>query len=438
MQVVRVHADRVHDGVRRLGCDPVAAVEVVEESALDLVDAVASRPQTVEDAVGWWFARARALGRKVVSRSADLPLGGGVLAVDDDQQVLAEALDQLPEASRWALLLRDSYDLPATSVGAALGVDADTAMELVARARLEFLPLVDDEPAPPVPTHQGSLGSLARIAEGGPVAAEDAAARRHALSCESCRMLTDGLQRAHLLLTGVAVAALPADERSALLGRVEDAAYAALPTAAALQAEQEAWLLEEDDDEPPRLFSPLLVLLSLVLAVLLGIGAGLVLSRAGGVGALVGGGGTAPEDVVLLQPPSPPPQPLVSPPPVVQPLPRTTVFLVPPPQPSPPPPSPRPSPTAQPLTLTVDPEAGPDGATLSVSGTGWTPGATVLLEYLDPTGTPTGSESTVTVASDGTFTGTLVAEDPNDLPGEHVVRASDGEVQAEATYDASP
>ena len=401
MAVVRVHADRVHDAVRRLGCSGDAAVQVVQDSAVDLVEAVASRPETVEDAVGWWFARARALARRTAASSPDLPLGGGVLAVDEDQEVLAEALDQLPEQQRWALLLRDAYDLPVASVGAALGGDPATAMDQVARARLEFLPLVDDEPAPRVPPHQSELGSLARIAEGGPVAAADATARRHALSCESCRSLTDSLQRAHLLLTGLAVAALPERERAPLIARVEDLAYRRLPTTAQLVAAQQAYALEEEEDVEPRLFSPLLVTLSLVLAVLLGLGVGLLLSRTGGVGSLVGSGGTAPEDVELLAPPSPAPEQLVSPPPVVAPRPRTTVFVIPPPRPVPPPPPATPSPTAAPLAVSVDPSSGPDGATLTVTGTGWTPGATVRLEYLDPTGLPTGSESSVVVDDAG-------------------------------------
>lgn len=435
---IRVHADRVHDAVRRIGCDPQAAVQVVEESAVDLVEVVAARPETVEDAVGWWFARARALGRRVATRSADLPLGGGVLAVDEDQEVLAEALEGLPERERVALLLRDSYDLPATSVGSALGTDADGAMELVGRARLAFLPLVDDEPAPPVPAHQGDLAALARIAEGGPVAARDATVRRHALSCDGCRTLTDGLQRAHRLLTGLTVVALPEGERDALLGRVEEQAYALLPTTASLllaSEQQEYW----EDDEDPRLFSPLLVLLSLVVAVLLGLGIGLLASRAGGVGSLLDGGGRAAAEVELLVPPTPVPETLVSPPTVEPPRPRTTVFLIPPSPPPPPPepsPPPSPAPAQDPLALTVDPSSGPNGARLTVTGTGFLPGAEVTLVYLDPTGAPTGSRAVVTADARGRFTGELTAQDPNNLPGQHTVQASDGERTAEATYDA--
>lgn len=439
---VRVHADRVHDAVRRLGCGPAAAVEVVETSALDLVDVVAVRPETVQDAVGWWFARARALGRRVATRTPDLPLGGGVLSVDEDQKILAEALDQLPERERVALLLRDSYDLPAVSVGAALGTDADGAMDLVGRARLAFLPLVDNEPAPPVPTHQRDLAALARLGQGGQVAARDATARRHALSCKACRSITDGQQRAHLLLTGLTVAALSEADRTGVLSRVEAAAYAALPTTAALvlAGEQEQ---EWADDEEPRLFSPLLALLCLVLAGLLGLGLGLLLTRSGADG--LTGAGIAPDDVQLISPPATTAAPLVSPPTLQFPAPRTTVFVIPPPRPRP---SPRPSPPPPPTTsapapeeelgISIDAESGPNGALLTVDGTGWAPGSDVLLEYLDPTGMPTGSEALVTVGDDGSFTAEIAAQDPANLPGEHVVRASDGELVAEATYDAQP
>lgn len=433
---IRVHADRVHDAVRRIGCDADAAVQVVEESAVDLVEVVAARPETVDDAVGWWFARARALGRRVATRSADLPLGGGVLSVDEDQQILAEALDELPERERVALLLRDSYDLPATSVGAALGTDEHGAMEVVGRARLAFLPLVDDEPALAVPAHQADLGALARIGEGGPVAARDATVRRHALSCDACREITDGQQRAHQLLSGLTVIALPEADRVGVLSRVEAQAYAVLPSAAALVADDEAedyW----DDDEEPRLLSPLLVLLALVVAGMLGLGLGILLSRTGGVGALLGDTGRAAEDVQLVQPPSRPPQVLVSPPVVQAPAPQTSVFVI-PPSPSPSPtPSPSPAPAVDPLTLTVDPTSGPNGATLTVNGTGWTPGGEVLVEYLDPTGTPTGSQSVVVADARGRFTGEITAQDPNNLPGRHTIRASDGAQTAEAAYDAT-
>ena len=435
---VRVHLDRVHDVVRRLGCGPAEALEVVQGSALDLVDVVATQPEAVEDAVGWWFARARERGSRMTARDPDLPLGGGVLAVDDDQVVLAEALDQLPERERVALLLRDSYDLPDATVGAALGTDALGAMVLVGRARLALVPLVDDGPAPQVAAHQEDLGALARLGEGGPVAARDATVRRHALSCASCRTVTDAQQRAHQLLTGLTVVALPEADRADVLAGVERAAYACLPSSAALLLrgqEQEELALEQDER---RLFSPLLALLSLVLAALLGLGVGLLLSRDDGPRELTGAEGGLPPGVQLLSP-SPMPPPVSASPRTVAPAPpSTTVFAVPPPSPSPLP-SPSPSPVvsapAQP-GLSVDPASGPNGTVLTVSGTGWTPAAEIAVEYLDPVGVATGSQTTAIVDGEGRFTAQLTAQDPNNLPGTHVVRATDGVAVAETGFDA--
>ena len=437
----RVHLDRVHDAVRRLGCGPQEALEVVETSAVDLVEIVAAQPEAVEDAVGWWFARARELGRRVAARTPDLPLGGGVLAVDDDQVVLAEALDQLPERERVALLLRDSYDLPDTTVGAALGTDAVGAMALVGRARLAFLPLVDDEPAPAVAAHQDDLGALARLGESGPVAARDATVRRHALSCDSCRAVTDAQQRAHLLLTGLTVVALPDADRAGVLARVELAAYASLPSSAALLLrgqEQQELELELDDR---RLFSPLLALLCLVLAALLGLGVGLLLSRDDGATELTGGPGGLPGGVRLLSPSPVPTAVASSPRTVAPPPPETTVFDVPPPSPSPvPSPSPQPpglSPApAEPLGISLDQTSGPNGTVLVVTGTGWSPDAEIALDYLDPVGQPTGSQTTAIVDADGRFTAQLTAQDPGNLPGRHSVRASDGVATAETGFDA--
>ena len=382
---VRIHADRVHDFVRRLGCSPAAAVEVVETSALDLVDAVATAPETVPDGVGWWFGRARALGRRVSDTGQELPLGGGVLSADQDQAVLAETLDALPERERVALLLRDSYALSATAVGLALGTDADTGMETVGRARLAFLAAVGDEDVLPSAGHALQLGALARLGESGPVAATDATARRHAQACAICRSVWEGQARAHSMLAGLTVVALPEDLRDGVLGRVDAQARAALPTAAELFISDDD---EHIDEARSRWLIPLYVLGAIVTAVVVGTIIGLLLSRSPGGGSKAGSNdpNVLPE-VTAAALPSTSPLPTTFP--TLSGNPSPTVFFVTPsPSPgataggSPPPFSPEPA--TEPLTLSADPTGGPNGTTVTLQGTGWSPRAAVTIDYLDP------------------------------------------------------
>lgn len=438
-QAVRVHLDRVHDLVRRLGADAQAAVEVVETSAVDLVEVVAAQPEAVEDAVGWWVARARVLTRRVADRAADLPRGGGLLSSDSDQRVLAEGLERLPERDRIALLLRDSYDLPAVSTGAALGTDAGGAMALVAQARLVFLEVVDDEASPAVPSHQSDVAALARLGEGGSVAAADATARRHAMSCPACRAVTDAQQRAHLLLTGLTVIALPSSDRAAILDRTQELTYALLPTRDEL-AEYEHRLFEIEQEQDPRLLSPLLAVLGIVLAVLGGLGLGLLLSRGSGVDTLAGADGRLPAGVPLLSPSPARAASLPSPPEVSPGPPETRVFVIASPSPSPAPvplpPPPSPEPQVEQLAINVDPGSGPNGTTMTIDGAGWTPGVEVTLTYLDPLGNDTGSSTGAVPDTGGRFTVALGAVDPTNTPGDHTVRASDGSQRTSATFTA--
>lgn len=432
--VVRVHVDRVHDAVRRLGCGPRAAVDVVETSALDLVDVVAGHPETVQDAVGWWFARARALGHEAAAGTVEPPVGHGLLAVDAEQSRVAAALEDLPEEQRVPLLLRDSYDLPPSSVGAALGVDADAAMALVARARLALLPLLDDAPAPELPDHQEDPAALGRLGEGRPVAARDAGARRHALSCDGCRRVVDAQERAHHLLAGLTVVALDDAERQALLSRVEQASYAALPTRSALVLRGRE---PGRADGSARTLSPGAALLAIALAVALGLGAGLVLSRERQAVEPVGAQDPLPPGVALVSPPPEPTATPASPPTATAPAPATSVFTVPSPSP---PPSPAPSPAPAPppveeLGIALDPTSGPNGQTIAVVGVGWPPGEEVAVDYLDSLGEPTGSRATAVADAQGRFRTELAALDPSSVPGPHAVLAAAGDAQAEATYD---
>ncbi len=436
--MVRVHADRVHDAVRRLGCGPAAAVEVVEQSALDLVDA-ARQPAEVGDLVGWWFARARTLGRSLAGGDDDLPLGGGVLSGDDNQVRLAEALELRPERERAALLLRDSYDLPAAAVGTALGQDANAAMEVVGAARLAFLPALLGGTATSLSDHAVDLGALARLSEGGQLAARDATTRRHVQSCNRCGDAMDAMERARRLLTGLTVVALPDAERESLLARVEARARQVLPATV-----PEPEYAEGDwDDEPGRRFSLSLILLGLVVATGLGIGIGLLVSRNGnGTEAL--SANTLP--IVTAAPalslaPGPPRTPTVPASPTLSPTPRVFTLT----------PSPTVAPTVtatatatvgptitqEPLSLVLSPDTGPNDTPITVTGTGWTPGQTVTVVYRQSVGNQPGSSATVQVDERGRFTASLTAHDNQAIPGAHTVTAADDVHQENATFTAT-
>jgi hypothetical protein len=188
----------------------------------------------------------------------------------------------------------------------------------------------------------------------------------------------------------------------------------------------------------PRLFSPLLVALSIVLAGLVGLGAGLVLVRSNSAESASASDLPA---LLITPPPSAPAGP-VSPPPLQFPAPETSVFTLAPPAPSPSPtPSPEPEPEPEPApapALRIDPAEGPNGVTVSVAGTGWEPFVEITLEYLDLTGSPTGSSGLATADQSGSFTTSLAVQDPTGTPGDHVVRATAGDAVGEGVYRALP
>lgn len=437
MAAVRVHADRVHDAVRRLGAPPEAATQVVLTSAVELVDTVAARPESVPDPVGWWFARARALGRTAVGAGADdeLPVGGGVLGGDANQLRLAQALENRPERDRAALLLRDSYDLPATAVGTALGVDPATAMEIVGAARLAFLPALLGGAPVSVADHSVDLGALARLGEGGAVAARDATTRRHVQSCSRCTDVLDAQERARRLLSGLTVVAMPDAAREELLGTVQARAQAALPAAVPEEVEE----YDDEDDELRRPYSRSLLTLGLLAAIGIGVGIGIAANRDVTISPAqaVQGVPHITEAPALTAPPRTAPTPVLTP--SVSPTPRVYVIT----------PSPTPTPTdtatasaqptvsLEPLSLELVPSTGPNETEMTVNGRGWNPGSFVTVEYHLTVGNGTGSTATVLVDERGRFTTLLAAHDPNGLPGAHQVTADDGAHQASATFTAT-
>lgn len=428
--VVRVHADRVHDAVRRLGCDPDTSVRVVETAALELVDTAARHPAAVPDLVGWLYARARTLGRGSQNDDDALPVGGGVLGGDDAQVRLAEALEARPARDRAALLLRDSYQLPIRSVATVLGTDAETAAEVVGAARLALLPALAGTTSP-TPEHHVPLADLARLAEGGRGATKEAGgARRHVQGCERCAEVVDAQERARRLLTGLTVVALPDADRERLLAEVEERAAALLPAAPPPAEDGDiTWV-----DAPRRPYSLSLMALGLVLAVGIGVGLGALLGRDGGITAL---GGQEP-----VPPVTPAPVITAVPPatasPTASPSPR--VFQV---TPSPTPtPTPTPVPTstdsAVPLTLQLDPSSGPANSELTVSGQGWNPAAEVVVRFMNQVGGTAGATVTAVTDLTGSFVVSLTAHDDNGLVGAHNVVADDGTHTATATFTIMP
>ena len=456
LATVRVHADRVHDLVRRLGCGPAAALQIVEMSALDLVAAQAGEPASTQadptaaaDPVGWWFARGRELARSTTDARDEIAIGAGFLSTDTGQARLAGALDERPEVERVLLLLRDAYDLPAASVGRVLGLAPDDAMTAVGQARLALLPSLAGGPAAVLDAHTTDPAGLARLAEGGQVATPDATLRRHVQSCQRCGAVVGDQERARRLLRGLVVIALPDAAREQLLAVVTTAARATLSTATLPTAtlSPAALLTDAEPAVVPgrrRALSGPMLTVGLLLAVAVGLLVGFVLSRSPTA--------TAPSANDLLTSPTADPvrtlpavPTVTAPPPTATAQPTTSVFTITPtPAPitaptKPPVATTAPPPTvvAEPLSLALAPASGPNGTVVQVTGRGWKPGATVVIGYRDVLGGATGAGAQAVVDARGRFTTSLTADDPANLPGRHTVQARDGTHSADAVFTST-
>lgn len=394
---VASYADRAHDLARRAGCAPPAASEVVETAALDLLEALAARPETVGEIAGWLLGRTAALAARVGSHPGfDADPGAaarGVLASGPDQLRLAAAVASLAAPERLAVLLRDGYDLPFTAVAVALGRSPAAATALVARGRERL------------------AASYAGAAGAGP----DAGWR---------------------LAAALPVVALPDDERDGMLARVGERAAGVLPS-------PEEVLLAVEVARGRPVLAPGLVAAVILLAVLGG-----VLTAA----LTFGGGGMRTVELTPSPPPMLVPTSAAGPgggSPSASTTPSASATPSTPGSPTRPAPADTPSPTAPPAAarppspspavaaLTLDPTSGPNGTLVRVGGSGFTPGASVEVSYRGTLGQPTGSQTSALVGPDGTFTATLRASDPTGLPGRHGVVANDGERSASATFTAT-
>lgn len=428
--VVSAYADRVHDDVRRLGCTPAEAAEVVEQTALGLAERLRVRPHEIRDLVGTWFRDARVAAERAGTGVEEEDLAGaGIVQRSEDDAATRAALNALGERDRVALLLKDAYDLPYLSVAVALGLEQDAAAVVVARARLRFLRAVGDGPDDPAPGHEAELATAARLADGQLPHDAISGAERHVAKCATCGAAVPAMREARRLLSGLAILAMPDTDRDALIARAAAVAQRVLPTA------EEVAAAEEDDG---RVLPPMwLVSTSLGGAFVLGA----IVALAGGGTSLSGRGGAPSFD-----PGSPTPTATASatatatatPSRTASPTPTATATAT-----STATSSPSPTPTFEWFVgserITLSQTSGDNGATIQVRGSGWKPGERVDIRYLNALGGSTGQSAVAFPDNDGNFSVSLVCFDSQRLPGPHTVdsRNASGQ-QDDATYTAQP
>jgi hypothetical protein len=423
---VRVHADRVHDLLRRSGCGPEESVEVTEAYAFALMDALVNAPESVVDMAGWWFGRALELGRRVGDAAAEPSqeaAATSVLAGTTGEAQVRAALAGLPETERAAVMLRDGYDLPAQAVAVALHRDEAAASGLVGIGRLHLLGRYDDRPPPDLAGHSGrspaDLGTLTALADGTLPPARAVPLRRHLSACPACEEVVDGLAKARRLTAALPIIAMADDAREAMLDRVAVRAAQVLPSVDEVLA-----AVDEDDDTRPAI-APLAVVLVIVLALVLGVAVA-ALTRSGGGGVPAG---LAPTETSAPVQPSfavSSPAASVSATPTARP--STTASAK---------PTTRSTATARATStrqttqaaIVLSPTQGPRGTSITVTGSGWLPGDSVTIVY---TGPISQSRQSAVADSRGRFSAQVTANGL--VPGDYTVQASGSEATATANF----
>jgi hypothetical protein len=420
---VRVHADRVHDLLRRSGCGADESVEVTESYAVALIDALVNAPESVVDMAGWWFGRALELGRRLGETAAEPAdaASSSVLAGTPGEAAVRAALTDLPENERAAVVLRDAYDLPPQAVAVALRRDPEVAAGLVAAGRLHLVALYDDSRPPTLSGHTArtpvDFATLGQLADGTLPAPRTVPLRRHVAGCAACEEAVDALAKGRRLAAGLPIIAMPDEAREAMLERVSERAHAVLPTV------DDVLLAIEQDDETRPAVSPLVIVLFVVLALILGVAVAAVSRSSGG-----GGGNNASQ--------APPTVPSVTPSFSVSASPSGSASA-----------SPSvstggsTSPTARSsatssatsvaaqAAIGISPTQGPRNTVITVRGTGWTPNDIVTVVY---TGPISSSRQSATVDSRGHFTVQLTANGL--VPGDYTIQATGTNQSASATF----
>jgi DNA-directed RNA polymerase specialized sigma24 family protein len=441
-ELISRYADRAADLAVRLGAPDGQALQLVEDSALALIDQVAADPERVHDAVGTWLRDLRARADRARA-DAEPPAEGAppprrrrrtrtepATSVD----AVENALRSLDEEQALALLLRDSYDLPWSAVAVGLGLDEPQAAIVVADARQRFDEQLHRRPSVPLAHHAAvagvSAGALAQIADSdadsltgdSPIALR----ARHAARCAVCGAFLEVQRGSRRALAALPVRALPDGEHDQLLSRVTEFAGARLPAEPAPGGSVRGG--------PPGLVTAITLVGALAVGVT--------------IGTVTAGGGNQDVAPATTQPattasaaatngpasgsPTPSGTPSTSlsagpstsrsptPRPSLTVTPTRTAVVVPPTSAA----ASTSSPAAAAPAITLSPTGGRRGTAIRVTGVGFHPGAVVTVTYRDNLGL--GSSSvTATVSGQGTFAATVSASGTFD--GSHVVAANDGQ-----------
>lgn len=275
LAIVTTHLDRLHDAALRLGCSAAAAPATAQAAAVELVDDLASRPETVGDLVGGLYARCREIAGRAppAGLAADLTVvGTGPLAADRESEAIAAALADLPARRRLAVLLIDSYAVTYGQSSVALSLDVAETARSVALGRAALVADVDGRQTSELADHDIAVGDLGQLSDGSaPAGGRFAGLRRHVSTCASCAETLAIQTRGKAMLAALPVLTLPDADRAPALTTLGQRAGAALPSAEEVAAE-----LDGEVDWSP-LVPWWLWVGALVVAVLLGAGLGLLL-----------------------------------------------------------------------------------------------------------------------------------------------------------------
>jgi hypothetical protein len=236
----------------------------------DAASALPTRSGEIPDPLARWLVCAEALTG---------PAAGTGEVGDEDRasRPVRAALDELEPATQRVLVLRDGYDLPERTVAAVLGVEVGTARRRLAAARLALLTAYDGRPAPSPgdgPDCPTDFAVFAAVADGTLEAAQAACLRRHAYRCPRCEDVIDVEVRARRMVAALPTATLSVAARQALVAAARGAASDVAPGVRRRAASRRFAV-------PPAVAG-----LTAAVALVAGVGAGLIDGRAARPGGL--------------------------------------------------------------------------------------------------------------------------------------------------------